>query len=123
MDPKKKREADQERSRRTSTRFSIGCMRLSYRHIVVLQEKARQIDQAPRGDDRLMKWLNCKRPLCISVTLGEGVGLIFSPAEVIFAGIGVFLLAAKDVSASHDAVVDLFEKIEFFFKRLEACTE
>ncbi|KAH8986082.1 hypothetical protein EDB86DRAFT_3246207 [Lactarius hatsudake] len=48
---------------------------------------------------------------------------IFSPAKVISAGVGVLLLAAKDVDASQDALADLFERIENFFKRLESYTE
>ncbi|KAI9429068.1 hypothetical protein H4582DRAFT_379107 [Lactarius indigo] len=48
---------------------------------------------------------------------------VFSPAKVIFAGIGVLLLASKDVAASHDILIDIFERIENFFKRLEAYTE
>ena len=68
---------------------------------------------------------------------------MFSPAKVIFAGAGVFLLvstfldqfaiehpsdvlrsqAAKDVSGSQDALVDVFEHVENFFKRLETYTE
>ena len=65
----------------------------------------------------------------------------FPPAKVIFAGIGVLLLvsalvdlllqaivtpvpqAAKDVDASQDMLIDLFERIESFFKRLESYTE
>ena len=31
--------------------------------------------------------------------------------------------AAKDVSASQDAIVDIFERIENFFRRLETYTE
>ena len=31
--------------------------------------------------------------------------------------------AAKDVDASHEALADLFERIENFFKRLETYTE
>ena len=31
--------------------------------------------------------------------------------------------AAKDVGASEDALADLFERIEYFFKRLESYTE
>ncbi|KAH9028257.1 hypothetical protein EDB84DRAFT_1498792, partial [Lactarius hengduanensis] len=54
-----------------------------------------------------------------SAALGEGVGLVFSPAKVIFAGAGVLLLAAKDVVTSQDALVDIFERIENFFRRLE----
>jgi hypothetical protein len=65
---------------------------------------------------------------------------IFSPANVISAGVGVLLLvsilislrkdfhtdvcqAAKDVNASEEALADLFERIENFFKRLESYTE
>ena len=66
---------------------------------------------------------------------------VFSPAQVIFAGVGVLLSvsilfdrhrmpflhqslsqAAKDVEASQDALVDLFGCIESFFKRLESYT-
>jgi hypothetical protein len=59
---------------------------------------------------------------------------------VIFAGVGVLLIvsilldtcgllmmtscqAARDVGASQDAIVDLFERIENFFRRLETYTE
>jgi hypothetical protein len=64
---------------------------------------------------------------------------VFPPAKAIFTGIGVLLgvralalhfrellpsnteafQAAKDARASHGAVIDLFERIECFFKRLE----
>ena len=62
---------------------------------------------------------------------------VFSPASVIFAGIGVlltvcilndmvwgiitrtFFQAAKDVRASQDTLMDIFERIEMFFRRLE----
>ena len=66
---------------------------------------------------------------------------VFSPAQVIFAGVGVLLSvgilfdhchtlflhrslsqAAKDVEASQDALADLFGCIESFFKRLESYT-
>ena len=66
---------------------------------------------------------------------------VFSPAKVIFAGVGVLLLvstfldlftiarhsdvpqAAKDVRESQESLVDVFERIENFFKRLETYTE
>ena len=68
---------------------------------------------------------------------------VFSPAKVIFAGAGVLLSvstfldpiviagspdilgsqAAKDVRVSQDALVDVFERVENFFKRLETYTE
>ncbi|KAH8998261.1 hypothetical protein EDB86DRAFT_825067 [Lactarius hatsudake] len=57
-----------------------------------------------------------------SATLGEGVGLAFSPAKVIFAGVGVLLLAAKDVAASQDILIDILGRIGSFFGRLEIYT-
>ena len=67
---------------------------------------------------------------------------VFSPAKVIFAGAGVLLQvriciadslqpeldtkicqAAKDVSAAQEALTNIFERIENFFKRLETYTE
>jgi hypothetical protein len=94
-----------------------------------------------------------------SGTLGGGVGLVrfrsrteicalifisqvFSPAKVIFAGVGVLLSvcihpplrlrarhsnayisqAAKDVRASQDTLIDVFEHIEMFFRRLDVYT-
>ncbi|KAH9059512.1 hypothetical protein EDB87DRAFT_1822624 [Lactarius vividus] len=77
-------------------------------------------------DDRLKK----KRFLPVvnvlysfSATLSEGVGLIFSPSKVVFAGVGVLLLAAKDVATSQDIVGDIFGRIESFFGRLEVYTK
>ncbi|KAI0295152.1 hypothetical protein B0F90DRAFT_1206094 [Multifurca ochricompacta] len=91
----------------------------------VLHEKVQEFDQSQNEDERLARWLNpTVNVLCaFSAALGEGVGLVFSPAKVIFAGVGVLLLAAKDVAASRDALVDLFERIENFFKRLEMYIE
>ncbi|KAH9066165.1 hypothetical protein EDB87DRAFT_691194 [Lactarius vividus] len=57
-----------------------------------------------------------------SAALGEGVGLVFSPAKVVFAGVGVLLLAAKDVAASQDILIDIFGRIGGFFGRLEIYT-
>jgi hypothetical protein len=66
----------------------------------------------------------------------------FPPANAIFAGIGILLAvcsyktshrlgpydvhcfqAIKDVSASYDALVDLFESIENFLRRLDVYTK
>ena len=73
----------------------------------------------------------------------NGYPQVFSPAKVIFAGAGVLLSvstfphavaiarrsdilgskAAKNVSESQDALVDIFERVENFFKRLETYIE
>ncbi|KAI0295148.1 hypothetical protein B0F90DRAFT_1205660 [Multifurca ochricompacta] len=93
--------------------------------LAVLQEQARIFDGSRGGNERLMMWLTPTVNILysFSATLGEGVGLVFSPAKVIFAGIGVLLMAAKGVGSSQDALLSLFERIENFFKRLQAYTE
>ncbi|KAH8986972.1 hypothetical protein EDB86DRAFT_2214390 [Lactarius hatsudake] len=91
----------------------------------ILQDQVQEFDRVCNGDERLTKWLNPTVNVlyAFSATLGEGVGLVFSPAKVIFAGIGVFLLAAKDVAASKDTLAELFDRMGYFFKRLETYTE
>ncbi|KAH9069542.1 hypothetical protein EDB83DRAFT_2674271 [Lactarius deliciosus] len=48
---------------------------------------------------------------------------VFLPAKMVFADVGVLLLAAKDVAASQDILVDIFGRIEGFFVWLEIYTE
>ncbi|KAI9447131.1 hypothetical protein BJY52DRAFT_1228436 [Lactarius psammicola] len=64
--------------------------------LAVLQDQVWEFDKACSGDERLTKWLNPTVNVlyAFSAILGEGVSLVFSPAKVIFAGIGVFLLAS-----------------------------
>ncbi|KAF8258024.1 hypothetical protein EI94DRAFT_1207398 [Lactarius quietus] len=92
--------------------------------LAVLQDKVNEFDQSRSADERLSKWLNPTINVLysFSATIGAGVALVFSPASVIFSGIGVLLLVAKDVEASRDTLIDLFERIENFFKRLESYT-
>ncbi|KAH9034275.1 hypothetical protein EDB84DRAFT_1438158 [Lactarius hengduanensis] len=78
--------------------------------LAVLQDKVNEFEQSKNRNERLSSWLN--------PTIN-----IFSPAKVVSAGVGVFLLAAMDVDASQEALADLFERIENFFKRLESYTE
>ncbi|KAI9436025.1 hypothetical protein H4582DRAFT_2130264 [Lactarius indigo] len=77
------------------------------------------------SDDRLKKWLvPTINVLCaFSGTLSEGISLVFPPAKLVFTGVGVLLLAAKDVIASQDILVDIFGHIESFFVRLETYAE
>ncbi|KAN0130211.1 hypothetical protein V8E53_011968 [Lactarius tabidus] len=93
--------------------------------LAVLHDKVNEFDESRSHNERLSSWLNPTiNVLCaFSGTVAQGAGLIFSPANVISAGIGVLFLAAKDVGASEEALVDLFERIENFFKRLESYTE
>jgi hypothetical protein len=130
--------------------------------LAVLQDKVNDFDQSRSCNERLSGWLSPTINVlyAFSETVGQGVGLvslngsslptirpllfsqIFSPANVISAGIGVLFLvrpfpgicqggvfnlnvcqAAKDVAASEEALADLFDRIENFFKRLESYTE
>ncbi|KAH8977721.1 hypothetical protein EDB92DRAFT_2108475 [Lactarius akahatsu] len=89
--------------------------------LAILRAQLQAFDQSQSADERLTKWLDPTVNVlyAFSATLGEGAGLAFPPAKMIFAGIGVLLQAVKDVRASQNALVDLFGRIEYFFKRLE----
>ncbi|KAH9034285.1 ankyrin repeat-containing domain protein [Lactarius hengduanensis] len=93
--------------------------------LTILQDQVDRFNQSRSSNQRLQKWLNRTINVlyAVSVTLGEGIGLAFSPANVIFAGVGAVLLAAKDVYASQDLLVDIFERIENLFRRLEIYTK
>jgi hypothetical protein len=127
--------------------------------LTVLREQIPVFRRSQNDDDGLTKWVTPTVNVLysFSATIGGGVGLVnirdlfvkafcsnafqaFSPANIIFAGIGVLLLvgvfdgsllqfidthgsqAAKDASASHDKLIDLFNRIEHFFHRLEIYT-
>ncbi|KAH8984864.1 hypothetical protein EDB92DRAFT_1465366 [Lactarius akahatsu] len=61
--------------------------------LVVLQHQVQEFDQAHSGDERLTKWLipTVNVLYAFSAAVSEGVGMVPSPAKVIFAGIGVLL--------------------------------
>ncbi|KAH9177993.1 hypothetical protein EDB89DRAFT_1844096, partial [Lactarius sanguifluus] len=89
--------------------------------LAVLRAQVQAFDQSQIADEKLTKWLDPTVNVlyAFSATLGEGVGLTFPPAKAIFVGIGVLFQAVKDVRASQNALVDLFDRMEFFFMRLE----
>ncbi|KAH8983638.1 ankyrin repeat-containing domain protein [Lactarius akahatsu] len=73
----------------------------------------------------LNKWLapTINVLYAFSGALSEGVALVFPPANLVFAGVGALMLAAKGVTASQDILVDIFGRIESFFVRLENYSE
>ncbi|KAH8980461.1 hypothetical protein EDB92DRAFT_1820544 [Lactarius akahatsu] len=89
--------------------------------LAVLRAQVQAFDQSQIADEKLTKWLDPTVNVlyAFSATLGEGVGLTFPPAKAIFAGIGVLLQAVKDVRVSQNALVDLFDRMEYFFMRLQ----
>ncbi|KAI0290286.1 hypothetical protein BC826DRAFT_970488 [Russula brevipes] len=92
--------------------------------LAVLQQQVQEHNQSRTRHQTLTGWLDPTVNVlyAFSATLGEGVGLVFSPARVIFTGVGILLAAAKDVRASQDTLVDIFERIEGYFRRLEIYT-
>ncbi|KAH9015879.1 hypothetical protein EDB85DRAFT_786518 [Lactarius pseudohatsudake] len=97
--------------------------------LAIIQGQANAFQQFRDGDrgqwQRLMRRINpvVDFLFTFSATLSEGVALAFPPAKIIVLGIAVLLAAAKDVRASHDALVEVFERIESFFKRLGVYTQ
>ncbi|KAH8976755.1 hypothetical protein EDB86DRAFT_3017403, partial [Lactarius hatsudake] len=83
----------------------------------VLQSQVDDLDQARKSDERLTKWLSPTVAvlLAFSTTLGEGVGLVFSPAKVIFAGAGVLLQVCICLDISVQAGLT---RTPAFFRRL-----
>ncbi|KAH9960163.1 hypothetical protein BC827DRAFT_417095 [Russula dissimulans] len=79
--------------------------------------------------DKHRKLLDGLRPIvqvvhAFSAVFGEVAGFVpFQPTKVIFVGIDVLLSAAIGVSSSYDALLDLFECIGNFLKRLHIYTE
>jgi len=61
--------------------------------------------------------------LSTSNALGEGIDLPFPPAMAVFSAFAILLAAVKDVSASHDALLDVFESIERFLSSLDIYTK
>ncbi|KAI9434642.1 hypothetical protein H4582DRAFT_2130978, partial [Lactarius indigo] len=93
--------------------------------LTVLQGKANELNQSQTSDERLTKWLTPTVNVldALSSTLGEGVGTVFPPTKIIFSAMSILLVAAKGTAASRDVLIELFERIESFFVRLQTHTE
>jgi len=93
----------------------------------ILQETAQPLREFRGDSGKLMKSLQATVHVLYTVStstaLGEGIGLPFPPAKAIFAGIAILLAAVKDVSASYDSLIDLFESMENLLTRLNIYTE
>ncbi|KAH9063555.1 hypothetical protein EDB87DRAFT_1575343 [Lactarius vividus] len=88
----------------------------------LIRDKAKAFKEFREGNRKLINWL---KPVVQVVhlfagTLGEGISLHgpAAAAKAIFAGVDVLIVTASKVSAGYDALVDLFECIGNFLKRL-----
>ncbi|KAH9052834.1 hypothetical protein EDB87DRAFT_1825936 [Lactarius vividus] len=93
--------------------------------LTVLQGKANELSRSQSSDERFTKWLTPTVNVlnALSSTLGEGVGTVFPPTKIIFSAISILLVAARDTAASRDVLIELFDRIEDFFVRLQTHTE
>ncbi|KAF8269014.1 hypothetical protein EI94DRAFT_1699825 [Lactarius quietus] len=89
--------------------------------LVLLQENLKAFKDYR---DKNRKFIDCLSPVVLFVhtfsgILGDAAGLIpFQPASLIFSGIDVLFTAADGVRASYDALLELFECLGNFLKRL-----
>ncbi|KAI9455306.1 hypothetical protein F5148DRAFT_1226524 [Russula earlei] len=92
--------------------------------LAVLREEIPASGQSLHDLDSFSKWLvpTVNVIHAFSASLDEGVSLTLSPANIVFSGIGVLFSVAKDVSSSRDRLVDVFNRIGYFFRRLEIYT-
>ncbi|KAF8259451.1 hypothetical protein EI94DRAFT_1834401 [Lactarius quietus] len=95
--------------------------------ILRLLEKNR--DEFKEYRDKNRKFIDCLNPVvqfvhAFSGILDEVTSLVpFHPAKLVFVGIDVLFAAVEGVSASYDALLELFECIGSFLKRLEIYTK
>ncbi|KAH9980439.1 hypothetical protein BJV74DRAFT_798133 [Russula compacta] len=92
--------------------------------VTALREQIPGFDQSQSNDNKLARCLSSTVNVVSSFSgiIGGGVSLAYPLTGVIFTGIGVLLSvsqATTAVAASRDMLIDLFERIENFFKRLE----
>ncbi|KAH9179310.1 hypothetical protein EDB89DRAFT_1901306 [Lactarius sanguifluus] len=88
----------------------------------LLEDKANEFKDFRDGNRKLLDWLNpvvnvvhtLSTVLCASITL-----VPFEPAKAVFAGVDPLIATASGVSSSYDALVDLFECLGNFLKRLQ----
>ncbi|KAH9177947.1 hypothetical protein EDB89DRAFT_1294808 [Lactarius sanguifluus] len=91
----------------------------------LLEDNANKFKDYRDGNRKLLNWLNPVVHVVhtLSAVLGASITLVpFEPAKAVFAGVDVLIAAASGVSSSYDALVDLFECLANFLKRLQIYT-
>ncbi|KAI0269073.1 hypothetical protein BGY98DRAFT_1101257 [Russula aff. rugulosa BPL654] len=82
--------------------------------LAILHKQVQGLDQSMSSDDRWTKWLDPTVHVLymLSETLGKGISLVFSPGK-----------AAKNTRKSHETLIEIFGRIESFFRRLSIYTQ
>ncbi|KAH9965155.1 hypothetical protein BJV74DRAFT_990815, partial [Russula compacta] len=93
----------------------------------ILEQQAQAFREFRGGNNKIMTLLKhavqVLHKLSAPAALGEHIGIPVSLVKTIHTSIGTLLSTVKDVSASYDALVDLFESISNFLKRLDIYTK
>ncbi|KAH9988622.1 hypothetical protein BJV77DRAFT_964328 [Russula vinacea] len=91
--------------------------------LTVLREQIPAFSQSQNDDNRLTKWVTPTVNVLysFSAALGQGVGLV-NIKNFLCIPTGKLSQTAKDSSFSRDKLVDIFNRIERFFHRLEIYT-
>ncbi|KAH9178016.1 hypothetical protein EDB89DRAFT_2239733, partial [Lactarius sanguifluus] len=92
----------------------------------LLEDNANKFKDFRDGNRKLLNWLSPVVQIVhtLSAVLGSSIALVpFEPAKAVFAGVDVLIAAASGVSSSYDALVDLFECLGNFLKRLRIYTD
>ncbi|KAI9429007.1 hypothetical protein H4582DRAFT_2135172 [Lactarius indigo] len=92
----------------------------------LLEDDANKFKDFRDGNRKLLNWLSPVVQIVhtLSAVLGASISLVpFEPAKAVFSGIDVLIAAASGVSSSYDALVELFECLANFLKRLRIYTD
>ncbi|KAN0141688.1 hypothetical protein V8E53_000150 [Lactarius tabidus] len=89
--------------------------------LTILQTQVQTFDPSPSANER---WTSMLDPtitvlFALSGFVGNIAGQVFPPSTAIFTGIGALLQAVKDVRATQDTLVSMFDRMRNFFMRLE----
>ncbi|KAN0138107.1 Ankyrin repeat-containing domain protein [Lactarius tabidus] len=89
--------------------------------LTVLQTQVQMFDSSPSANDRWSKLLDPTVTVLYAFSgfVSNIARPVLSPGAAIFTGIGVLLQVVKDVHETQDILIDLFDRMKFFFMRLE----
>ncbi|KAF8265889.1 hypothetical protein EI94DRAFT_265134 [Lactarius quietus] len=89
--------------------------------LALLEDRTKEFKDFRDGNRKILTWL---RPVvqvvhALSAVISPSFSLVpFAPAKAVFAGVDFLIAAASGVSSSYDALVDLFECLGNFLKRI-----
>ncbi|KAN0111248.1 hypothetical protein V8E52_008728 [Russula decolorans] len=96
----------------------------------IFQEQALAFEKFRKGDTKLFKWLrpvvDVLHAISTNETISDIASHVFPPTKAVFSAIDILISncqTAKDVRESYDALVNIFECVENFLRRLSIYNE